>query len=60
LREQEGSCRAGVLAAQMRTLAGVERINDQPILGVIGGTKSAGIDEFIVGFIEGAKSILWL
>lgn len=56
-REQEGSYLAGVLAAQMTTLTGVEGINEQPVLGVIGGTKSAGIDKFIVGFIEGAKSV---
>lgn len=56
-KEQEGSYLAGVLAAQMTTLKGVEGINEQPILGVIGGTKSAGIDKFIVGFIEGAKSV---
>ncbi|MBE2274846.1 MAG: BMP family ABC transporter substrate-binding protein [Rhodobacteraceae bacterium] len=56
-REQEGSYLAGVLAAQMTTLAGVEGINEQPVLGVIGGTKSAGIDKFIAGFIEGAKSV---
>lgn len=56
-REQEGSYLAGVLAAQMTTLKDVPGINDKPVLGVIGGTKSAGIDKFVVGFIEGAKSV---
>jgi basic membrane protein A len=56
-REQEGSYLAGVLAAGMTTQAGIEGINPQPVLGVIGGTKSAGIDKFIVGFIQGAKSV---
>ncbi|MGB4826433.1 MAG: BMP family ABC transporter substrate-binding protein [Paracoccaceae bacterium] len=56
-KEQEGSYLAGVLAAGMTMQTGVEGINDKPVLGVIGGTKSAGIDKFIVGFIEGARSV---
>ena len=56
-QEQEGSYLAGVLAAQVTTDTSIKGINDKPILGVIGGTKSAGIDKFIAGFIEGAKSV---
>ncbi len=56
-REQEGSYLAGVLAAGMTTQTGIDGINEQAVLGVIGGTKSAGIDKFVVGFIQGAKSV---
>ncbi|MBL0373858.1 BMP family ABC transporter substrate-binding protein [Rhizobium sp. KVB221] len=55
-QEQEGSYLAGMLAAQVTTDTSIKGINDKPILGVIGGTKSAGIDKFIAGFIEGAKA----
>jgi len=54
-QEQEGSYLAGVLAARMTTQSGNPRINDKPIIGVIGGTKSTGIDKFLVGYIQGAR-----
>jgi basic membrane protein A len=54
-QEQEGSYLAGVLAAAMTTQKGNPRINSKPIIGVIGGTKSTGIDKFLVGYIQGAK-----
>ncbi|MDB5550318.1 MAG: family transporter substrate-binding protein [Rhizobium sp.] len=56
-QEQEGSYLAGMLAAQVTTDTSIKGINEQPIIGVIGGTKSAGIDKFIAGFIEGARAI---
>lgn len=55
-REQEGSYLAGVLAGAVTSQTGVEGINDAKVIGVIGGTKSAGIDKFISGYIEGAKA----
>jgi basic membrane protein A and related proteins len=54
-QEQEGSYLAGVLAAAMTTQTGNPRINSKPTIGVIGGTKSTGIDKFLVGYIQGAK-----
>ena len=56
-QEQEGSYLAGLLAGQVTTDTSIKGINAQPIIGVIGGTKSAGIDKFIAGFIEGAKAV---
>jgi len=56
-QEQEGSYLAGMLAAQVTTDTSIKGINAEPVLGVIGGTKSAGIDKFIAGFIEGAKAV---
>ncbi len=55
--EHEGSYLAGVLAAKMTTTEGVEGINPEAILGVIPAVKSPGIDKFVVGFIQGAKSV---
>lgn len=52
--EQEGSYLAGTLAALVTTDDSIKGINDKPIIGVIGGTKSAGIDKFIAGYIQGA------
>lgn len=55
-QEQEGSYLAGTLAALVTTDISIKGINAEPIIGVIGGTKSAGIDKFIAGYIEGAKA----
>ncbi|MBN9026236.1 MAG: BMP family ABC transporter substrate-binding protein [Rhizobiales bacterium] len=55
-QEQEGSYLAGTLAALVTTDTSIKGINDKPVIGVIGGTKSAGIDKFIAGYVEGAKA----
>ena len=55
--EHEGSYLAGALAAQVTTDPSIPGINPEPIIGVIGGVKSPGIDKFISGYIEGAHSI---
>lgn len=54
--EQEGSYLAGMLAALMTTQKGNPKINPDKVIGVIGGTKSTGIDKFLVGYIQGAKA----
>lgn len=56
-QEQEGSYLAGTLAALVTTDTSIPGINDKPIIGVIGGTKSVGIDKFIVGYIQGAHDV---
>ena len=53
--EHQGSYLAGMLAALMTTQKGNPRINAEKTIGVIGGTKSTGIDKFIVGYIQGAR-----
>jgi basic membrane protein A and related proteins len=55
-QEQQSSYLAGYLAAKVTTLKGNPKVNPQPIIGVVGGTKSTGIDKFIVGYIQGAKA----
>ncbi|MDE0305167.1 MAG: BMP family ABC transporter substrate-binding protein [Albidovulum sp.] len=55
--EHEGSFLAGALAAQVTTDTSISGINEEAIIGVIGGRKSPGIDKFIVGYIQGAEAI---
>ena len=56
-QEQEGSYLAGALAA-MHTTSGTDpQTNPEPVIGVIGGTEGAGIDKFLVGFMQGALSV---
>ena len=53
--EQQGSYLAGALAAMMTAETGNPKVNPEKVIGVIGGTKSTGIDKFIVGYIQGAQ-----
>jgi len=55
--EQDGSYLAGALAALVTKDTSIPGINGQKIIGVIGGTKSTGIDKFIVGYIQGAHAV---
>lgn len=55
--EQQGSYLAGALAAMVTEDTAIQGVNSQKIIGVIGGTKSLGIDKFIVGYIEGAHYV---
>lgn len=56
-QEQEGSYLAGALAAMMTTQSGNPKINPAKTIGVIGGTKSVGIDKFIAGYMQGAHDV---
>lgn len=55
--EQDGSYLAGALAALVTKDTSIPGINAQKVIGVIGGTKSAGIDKFLVGYIQGAHAV---
>ena len=55
--EQQGSYLAGALATLVAKDASIKGMSGKPVIGVIGGTKSVGIDKFIVGYIEGARAI---
>ncbi len=55
--EHQGSFLAGALAAQVTVDTSIKGINEQAVIGVIGGVKAPGIDKFIVGYIQGAKAI---
>lgn len=54
-QEQEGSYLAGALAAMHTSNTSDPQINEDKVIGVIGGTQGAGIDKFLVGFIQGAR-----
>jgi len=56
-KEQEGSYLAGVLAALETQDTKNPKINKQNKIGFIGGTKSTGIDKFLVGYMQGARSV---
>jgi basic membrane protein A len=55
--EQDGSFLAGALAALVTRNTKIPGINAKKIIGAIGGTKSPGIDKFLVGYIQGAHYI---
>ena len=56
-QEQEGSYLAGALATMVAMDSKIKGMTGKPVIGVIGGTKSVGIDKFIVGYIQGARAI---
>lgn len=56
-KEHEGSYLAGALAAGMTSAKGNPKINAEKKIGVVAGTKSTGIDKFVVGFAQGAKAV---
>ncbi len=56
-KEQEGSFLAGALAAMVEDNPKIPGIRGTKTIGAIGGTKSKGIDKFLVGYKEGAHYI---
>lgn len=56
-KEQQGSYLAGVLAALQTQNTDDAKINPEKKIGFIGGTKSAGIDKFLIGYEQGARSV---
>lgn len=56
-KEHQGSFLAGALAAMVTQMEDNPKVNPAKKIGVIGGTQSAGIDKFIVGYEEGAHYI---
>ncbi len=47
----------GVFAACMTTDTSVPKINPEPVVGFVGGVDSPVINDFLAGFIQGAKSV---
>lgn len=52
----EGSYLAGVVAASL-TVSDVEGMNPEKVIGFVGGQDVTVINDFLVGFIEGAVSV---
>ncbi len=47
----------GVFASCMTTDTSVENINEDAVVGFVGGVDSPVINDFLLGFIEGAQSV---
>ncbi len=56
-KQNEGSYLAGVLAALVTT-SDMENANPDKKIGFIGGSEHPIISDFLVGYIEGAKSVV--
>jgi len=54
--QNEGSYVVGAAAA-MLTTSGNEKTNDEHIIGFVGGGQNTAIEDFLVGYIEGAKAV---
>lgn len=47
----------GTYAAAMTTETDIEGINEDPVVGFVGGVDSPVINDFLYGFLEGAKAV---
>lgn len=55
-KQNEGSFLAGFLAAKM-TVEETEFTNDEKIIGFVGGGENSATNDFLIGYIEGAKYV---
>lgn len=55
-KQNEGAFLGGALGALMTT-SGNEGFNNDNVIGFVGGGENSAIDDFLVGYIEGAKYI---
>jgi basic membrane protein A and related proteins len=55
--EHTGSYLAGVLAAQVTSDTELEQVNEDAVIGAIGGVQSSGIDVFLYGYLQGACAV---
>jgi basic membrane protein A len=56
-KENEGAYLIGVLSALMTTRTDIEGINEDKVVGIVGGMDIPVIRNFIVGFEQGAQSV---
>lgn len=54
--QNEGSYVVGAAAA-MLTTSGDPKTNDEHVIGFVGGGQNTAIEDFLVGYIEGAKAV---
>ncbi len=47
----------GVYAASLTTDTSIEHMNEDAVLGFVGGVDSPVINDFLIGFIQGAQSV---
>ena len=56
-RQNDMGYRIGVYAACMTVDTNVANINEDAVVGFVGGVDSPVINDFLIGFIEGAQSV---
>ena len=56
-KQNEGSYLAGALAALLTQSTTDPLVNDEKIIGFVGGGENAAINDFLIGYIEGAKAV---
>ena len=56
-RQNEMGYLIGVFAANMTADTSIDKMNDQSNIGFVGGVDSPVINDFLIGFIEGAQSV---
>lgn len=56
-RQNDMGYLVGVFASSMTTDTSVENINEDAVVGFVGGVDSPVINDFLIGFIEGAQSV---
>ena len=47
----------GIFAAYVTTDTSIDKINADPVIGFVGGVDSPVINDFLIGYIEGAQSV---
>ena len=47
----------GIYAATLTTDTSIEKINEDAVIGFVGGVNSPVINDFLIGYIEGAQSV---
>ena len=47
----------GIFAATLTTDTSIEKINEDAVIGFVGGVDPPVINDFLIGYIEGAKSV---
>ncbi len=56
-RQNDMGYLVGVFAAHMTTDTSLDKINEEPVVGFVGGIDSPVINDFLYGFITGAQSV---
>ena len=56
-RQNELGYLMGIIAATFTTDTSLDKINEDAVVGFVGGVDSPVINDFLVGFIEGAQSV---
>ena len=56
-RQNDMGYLVGVFAASMTSDTSLEKINEDAVVGFVGGVDSPVINDFLIGFIEGAQSV---